>query len=158
MKLAYTTLLGALALLAAPISGCDAVPPADPMEQIIAEENSAIETDDAECRERCARHAREVFQQCKARGGTDEQCRVRAREALRQCLERCRPSCRERCRQLARTTYDQCKARGGSDEQCRMRAAEVLRRCLTRCDRPDGGPRPDGGRPRMSVADEPAEL
>jgi hypothetical protein len=86
------------------------------------------------CVERCESLAREVRQQCLARGGSEEQCTERAREAFRRCTaERCAPppTCVERCELFARDVRRQCLAAGGTEERCTLRAREAYQRCVT---------------------------
>lgn len=99
--------------------------------------DETLQTAESTCVERCESLAREVKRQCLARGGSEDQCTQRAREAFQRCIaERCTPppTCVERCELFARDIRRQCLAAGGTEERCTLRAREAYERCVAeRC-------------------------
>jgi len=91
------------------------------------------------CLRRCHAQARDVYEACRAEGGSLERCAIRAREALEACLGACDDAlgCRERCALRAKDFFRECVADGGTLAECGEKAREVLDACLvSECNRP----------------------
>jgi len=86
------------------------------------------------CEDRCRYHAEQVFRDCRAGGGSAEECFVASRDALMACLsENCTLPYNLQCGLDAAQEFQVCRDNGGTLEDCSVAAQRFLGRCLNAC-------------------------
>ena len=111
-----------------------------------ADETNPVRTEPDGCTKRCRTHAGGEYKTCIAKGGDAVECRMKAGEISRTCVEtRCggtpsapktEPSdtdiCRAKCA-THRLGYQDCIDDGGTEVDCKEKVGTAMKTCLEDC-------------------------
>jgi hypothetical protein len=102
------------------------------------------------CVQNCETRAKEVYKACVEQGGTPDECEIKYKEFLDECLRRCSnavpiptatPTCEGKCELRYKEFLQACLASGRDPAECEAKAKAELQACLTLC-RPSPEPTP----------------
>ena len=91
-----------------------------------------------DCPRACRERARGAHEGCVEDGHAPEDCRTRAGEMTRECVENScegdgrEEDCRADCRERAATLYEECVDGGNDPDACRQRAGRAFQACTNR--------------------------
>ena len=86
------------------------------------------------CQFECVGEAAAAYRECRAGGGTREECRIVFQMTYQACIDKCETTCEEQCFIDARILYRECRENGGRVRECYRMAFDALLECLETCD------------------------